>query len=238
MTTATTTPAPNHHADHPGMHGFAGVLAGLTMALGNRRRSQLALDLAAPQPDDDLVDVGCGPGRATGAAGRRAATFVGLDPTPMTLRMARAWPGRGRGRVTWRTGTAEALPIADDAASVVWAVATVHHWRDVDAGSRRGEAGPAARWATGRDRALAPAVGGERAGQRRLDGRPDGRLRRRPPGCRTTGRRTRHPPLAARHLGQRRRALIRGPGHGTVVDARPRLRTLGHQPQAPDQRTP
>ena len=50
------------------------------------------------------------------------------------LLMATAWPGRGRRRVTWRSGTAEDLPAADGAASVLWSIATVHHWRDVDAG--------------------------------------------------------------------------------------------------------
>jgi len=136
VSTTTTAPslAPNHHANHPAMDGVAGVLAGLTMALGGRRRVQLAVDLTALQPDDDLVDVGCGPGRATRAAARRVATVVGVDPAPTMLRMARVWPGRGRRRIRWRSGTAEALPIADAAASVVWAIATVHHWHDVDAG--------------------------------------------------------------------------------------------------------
>jgi len=133
-TTSPTATAPNHHADHPGMHGVAGVLAGLTMALGGRRRAQLAVELAAVQPDDDVVDVGCGPGRTARAAARRGATVVGVDPAPTMLRMAQAWPGRGRHRVTWRSGTAEDLPAADGAASVVWSIATVHHWRDVDAG--------------------------------------------------------------------------------------------------------
>ena len=33
-------------------------------------------------------------------------------------------------------GTAEALPLPDDSASVVWSIATVHHWTDLDAGLR------------------------------------------------------------------------------------------------------
>ena len=135
MTAATSaTTAPNHHADHPGMHGVAGVLAGLSMALGGRQRVHLALELADLQLDDDVVDIGCGPGRATRAAARRAATVIGIDPAPTMLRMARAWPGRGRRRVTWRPGRAEDLPVADGAASIVWSIATVHHWHDVDAG--------------------------------------------------------------------------------------------------------
>ena len=32
---------------------------------------------------------------------------------------------------TWAQGSAEALPVADACATHVWALATVHHWRDV-----------------------------------------------------------------------------------------------------------
>jgi ubiquinone/menaquinone biosynthesis C-methylase UbiE len=41
----------------------------------------------------------------------------------------------GRG-VDYRAGAAEALPVDDAAADVVWALATVHHWPDLDAGLR------------------------------------------------------------------------------------------------------
>ena len=33
-------------------------------------------------------------------------------------------------------GAAEALPVADDSVSVVWSIACVHHWADIDAGLR------------------------------------------------------------------------------------------------------
>jgi ubiquinone/menaquinone biosynthesis C-methylase UbiE len=36
--------------------------------------------------------------------------------------------------VDWKRGTAESLPLADGSATVVWSVATIHHWQDVDAG--------------------------------------------------------------------------------------------------------
>ena len=34
--------------------------------------------------------------------------------------------------VTWAPGAAEALPLADSSATVMWALATVHHWPDLD----------------------------------------------------------------------------------------------------------
>jgi ubiquinone/menaquinone biosynthesis C-methylase UbiE len=33
-------------------------------------------------------------------------------------------------------GGAEALPLPDESASVVWSIASVHHWADLDAGLR------------------------------------------------------------------------------------------------------
>ena len=40
---------------------------------------------------------------------------------------------RRRTAVTWIRGRAEALPVPDASATVVWALATVHHWPDVEA---------------------------------------------------------------------------------------------------------
>jgi ubiquinone/menaquinone biosynthesis C-methylase UbiE len=37
-------------------------------------------------------------------------------------------------KVRYLDGTAERIPVADATATVVWSIATVHHWRDVDAG--------------------------------------------------------------------------------------------------------
>ncbi len=37
-------------------------------------------------------------------------------------------------RVRYQDGTAEGLPLPDGSATVAWSLATVHHWRDLDAG--------------------------------------------------------------------------------------------------------
>lgn len=49
------------------------------------------------------------------------------------LRVARAVPGR-HGGIVWAEGNAEDLPLPDGSATVVWSLATVHHWRDVARG--------------------------------------------------------------------------------------------------------
>lgn len=130
---ASPDSAVNHHADHPGFAGVTGLLAGIVMLVGGRRRARLAVEVAGVSDTDIVVDIGCGPGSAVRAAARRGARVTGVDPAPVMLRLARTLT-RGRPTVTWSQGVAEDLPLPDDSATVVWSLATVHHWNDVTAG--------------------------------------------------------------------------------------------------------
>lgn len=49
------------------------------------------------------------------------------------LRVARAVTRRRDG-VEWANGAAENLPVPSASATVVWSLATVHHWKDVTKG--------------------------------------------------------------------------------------------------------
>lgn len=121
----------NHHADHPGFSGVTGVLCGLAFLLVGRAKARLAADTAQLSSADHVVDVGCGPGTAARVAARRGARVTGVDPASTMLRIARLVTPK-RAPITWSVGTAEALPVPDGSATVVWALATVHHWQDVD----------------------------------------------------------------------------------------------------------
>jgi ubiquinone/menaquinone biosynthesis C-methylase UbiE len=125
--------AVNHHADYPGFAGVAGLLAGLTMIIGRGVVARLAADLTLVSETDHVVDVGCGPGTAAREAARRGARVTGVDPAHVMLRLARALT-RDRSAITWAEGTAEDLRQPDGSATVVWSLATVHHWKDVTAG--------------------------------------------------------------------------------------------------------
>ena len=131
--TDSPTPAVNHHADHPGFGGVIGLVAALGMLVMGRDYARLAADLASVSDADRVVDIGCGPGTAARAAAQRGATVVGVDPSPMMLRLAGAVT-RGQPNITWSQGTAEELPLPDGSATVAWSLRTVHHWKDVTAG--------------------------------------------------------------------------------------------------------
>jgi ubiquinone/menaquinone biosynthesis C-methylase UbiE len=135
MATTSTPATPNHHAAYPGCTGFKGVFAGLTMAVGRTGDARLAVELTGTRPDDRVVDVGCGPGTAARFAARLGAQVTGVDPSPAMLGLARRLT-RSSVSVTWLDGGAESLPLPDGSATVVWTVASVHHWQDVDAGLR------------------------------------------------------------------------------------------------------
>jgi ubiquinone/menaquinone biosynthesis C-methylase UbiE len=122
----------NHHARQPGFDGLVGVLFAVVFLLTGRGNARLAADVAAVSADDRVVDVGCGPGTAARVAARRGARVTGVDPSDAMLRVARAVTRR-RTAVTWVRGAADALPVPDGSATVVWALATVHHWPDVGA---------------------------------------------------------------------------------------------------------
>ncbi len=136
MTSSTPVALPpNHHASQAGFAGLSGLAAGLTMIVGRGAVARLAADLTAVSPSDHVVDLGCGPGVAAREAARRGARVTGVDPAPVMLRLASRMT-RPRTAITWADGAAEAIPLPDDDATVLWSIATVHHWRDLDAGLR------------------------------------------------------------------------------------------------------
>jgi ubiquinone/menaquinone biosynthesis C-methylase UbiE len=130
---STDTPhRPNHHAHHPGFAGLSGGLAALTMIVGRDGDARLAAERTGLRTGDRLVDLGCGPGAAARFAARRGARVTGVDPAPVMLDLARRLTRRGAGDVTYAEGAAEAIPLPDASADVVWALATVHHWPSLE----------------------------------------------------------------------------------------------------------
>ena len=130
----TDLPA-NHHAHHPGFSGIGGLVAAVSFTLGRDGDADLAARLTGLDPGDHVVDVGCGPGVAVRRAARSAASVVGVDPASVMLRVGRLLTrGPSAAKVRYLDGTAESLPVADGSATVVWSLATVHHWHDIDRG--------------------------------------------------------------------------------------------------------
>lgn len=81
------------------------------------------------QPDDELLDVACGPGSLALDLAPYIARATGYDITPAMLDQARAAQARlGLDNVEWMLGDALGLPFPDAAFSVVASSAAFHHF--------------------------------------------------------------------------------------------------------------
>lgn len=113
------------------------VLLALSMTVGRGRAARTVAELAVLEPDDRVVDVGCGPGTAVREAAGRSATVTGVDPSPPALQLGRLINRvRQVHNVVFCQGAAEALPLPDDSATVLWSLSSVHHWNDRTLGVR------------------------------------------------------------------------------------------------------
>ena len=109
-------------------------MAAIAFTRGRDSDAKLAIRLAELRAGDRLVDVGSGPGVAARRAASLGVEVVAVDPAVVMLRVGRI-ANRADG-LRYSSGSAEALPVADGWASVVWSLATVHHWPDLDSALR------------------------------------------------------------------------------------------------------
>lgn len=85
--------------------------------------------LAAPQPGQRVLDVGCATGNLLVALGRRRPDLelVGLDPDPAALSRAARKARRAGVAVRWDRGYADTLPHPDGHFGVVFSSLMLHH---------------------------------------------------------------------------------------------------------------
>ncbi len=82
-------------------------------------------------PDDDVLDVACGPGIVACALAVHARHVTGVDLTPRMIEEARTTAARlGVTNVTWTVGTATPLPYPDASFPVVVTRYSFHHFAD------------------------------------------------------------------------------------------------------------
>ena len=86
-----------------------------------------AIEMLDIQPDDLVLDVGCGTGFGTEGLLTKTDTVYGLDQSPHQLEKAYAKFGT-RGAVRFHLGDAERLPFDDDTFDVVWSSGSIEYW--------------------------------------------------------------------------------------------------------------
>jgi len=116
--------------------GILGEVVGTLMAhaKSNRERAQWTLDLLNISPADRVLEVGCGPGIALAAATRMAprGVVVGIDHSDVMVRQAMRRNARAvrDGRVRVHLSSAEQLPFFDHPFDKIFAINSVHFWKD------------------------------------------------------------------------------------------------------------
>jgi SAM-dependent methyltransferase len=84
--------------------------------------AELVVDQLAPQPDEVVLDLGCGTGNAALIAADRGARVIGVDPSPRLLDVARASVAAPELDVEFVLGEAADLPVASSSVDAVESV--------------------------------------------------------------------------------------------------------------------
>jgi ubiquinone/menaquinone biosynthesis C-methylase UbiE len=92
---------------------------------------QLLIDTAGIGPEDDVLDVACGPGLVACEIAKTARHVTGIDLTSAMIDQARLRQrSLGLGNLTWTVGDAQPLPLPDTAFSRVVTRYSFHHFAE------------------------------------------------------------------------------------------------------------
>lgn len=106
----------------------APAYAALTQSMATDRTAALRA-ITGAGPDDDLLDLACGPGSLTLDLAPHVGSATGIDLTPAMLEQARAaQEKRGIEGVRWVQGDAADLPFPDNSFTLVTSSAAFHHF--------------------------------------------------------------------------------------------------------------
>jgi SAM-dependent methyltransferase len=94
----------------------------------------LLLEMSGVGPEDDVLDVACGPGLVACAFAARAKEVTGIDLTPaMIARAQEMQREKGLTNLTWQIGNVLPLPFPEASFSLVVTRYTFHHFLDPQA---------------------------------------------------------------------------------------------------------
>lgn len=105
---------------------------------GEHPFNHMAVDFAELQGDERVLDIGCGSGSALRYACRflTGGRATGIDPSPAMIRVAERQSQNQElpQGISFHVSGAEALPLPDDSVDVAFAINSLHHWADQQAG--------------------------------------------------------------------------------------------------------
>jgi ubiquinone/menaquinone biosynthesis C-methylase UbiE len=121
---------------HP--RGALGRLGGVIMARSTAERNAWTLSLLDIEPDDRILEVGCGPGALIQALAAQATEGLGagidLSPTMLQQASKRNAQAIREGRVHVRLGSATAVPFEEATFDKALSANSLPFWPDQEAG--------------------------------------------------------------------------------------------------------
>jgi ubiquinone/menaquinone biosynthesis C-methylase UbiE len=100
-------------------------------ARSNDEANRLLIEMVQAGPQDNVLDVACGPGLVACGLAEVAGHVTGLDLTPAMIDQARARQrSKGLNNLTWAVGDAVPLAFPDEIFSVVVSRYSFHHFLD------------------------------------------------------------------------------------------------------------
>jgi ubiquinone/menaquinone biosynthesis C-methylase UbiE len=98
---------------------------------GHEDATRLLIEMADVGPDDEILDVACGPGLVASAAAPHVRRVVGIDLTPAMIDQARTLQSRlGLANMEWHVGNAAALPWEANRFTATLTRYSLHHFSD------------------------------------------------------------------------------------------------------------
>jgi len=118
--------------------GLLGWLGGVILARTNRVHAAWVIGLLDVREQDNVLEIGCGPGVAIQLLAGKVRHVAAVDPSAEMLRQAakRNAAAISEGRVELRRDTADHLPFADASFDKLMALNSMHLWPDAFAGLR------------------------------------------------------------------------------------------------------
>lgn len=102
-----------------------------TQVAGHHDAIDTLIEMVAPNPEDTVLDVACGPGLVACAFARHCAQVTGLDVTPAMIDLARSRQDElGLGNIAWQTANCLPLPFDNGQFTVVVTRYSLHHFRN------------------------------------------------------------------------------------------------------------
>jgi SAM-dependent methyltransferase len=111
--------------------GWLGEIVARVMAFETEPANRIALQELAVQPEEAVLEVGCGHGRTLARLAEAPCAFLaGIDPSEVMVRLARKrmrrWVDAGRADVS--LGSSGKIPHADGRFDAVFAVHVIYFW--------------------------------------------------------------------------------------------------------------